>query len=148
MVSSKFAHRRRTRGTPLICISAPKPPPVIPIPPPAWPPYFFDLWFQYTFPWMMGPETKEWEHTIPATDWPRIWRGEFTNGEEETVEFNLDEETGLGTLGISGTCMELGPYYALKADFYINTGIETNYEIDEWDELSPPITYAKAKFTF
>jgi hypothetical protein len=66
MVSSKFGHGSKPRGTPPICKKPPPLPIILPLPPPPWPadqiPWNMDV--QYTDP-AGHPHTHTWNYVLP-----------------------------------------------------------------------------------
>lgn len=149
MVSNALSARRGPLRRPKVCFSSPNPgrchPPP---PPPSWPPGAMPFGFTYTYDWFMGPQTESWGASIPRfmTDW--MWTLLHIEPDNAEVVWSVTESTATADLDITGTSTDFGVYEARKSGIGVTLGVQTAYDIDTWDVLTPGLSGVHATFLF
>ena len=149
MVSSKFAHRRRTRGTPTVCHTRPKPivPPYYPYPP-TWPKT--DLWIHVIADWNDGgtPHHVDYIICLWQTTPPWDWKADINGGlNQRFARWTVNTTTHTAILILSGA--DNGSPFSFQAEnIPVNWGSIAHYLITSWHYTYRPADTGSAEFDF
>lgn len=149
MVSSRFAHRRRTRGTAAICHVAPPiiVPPYYPYPP-TWPPDTFFMachaeWSDWT-----GPHSVNWTMQLNRVPGEWIWDGESTPGPWwKHCKWHISPVDHWGNILLEGS--DAGsPFTLVQTHLGMTWGSQAHYLITTWEGWNPEDCIGSAEFDF
>lgn len=146
MVSSRFSHRRRTRGTAKICHVAPVPIPVPP--PPPWPPTTFFMHVIFDCPLCSPAFHLDYIMQLHRQGSAWQWIGTATHNDDyDTCDWIVYPDYHAANLDIHGQ-HGLQSYHMEKAGIPVTWDTTTHYFVNTWDTIFPAHATGSAEFDF